>query len=133
MVGASAHLLAFGGKRKVVRMFEAARDGDVDALRALLADGADVNARDERDNTSALHWAAASGSLDCVRVLVEAGADVIGEGDDRDLHVIGWATCLDEAHAGWPRSWSSRGRGITSSPRSRSGSRTRCGRWRRAR
>jgi len=80
-------------------MFEAARDGDVEALRAHLAQGADVNARDEGDNASALHWAAAAGSLECVQVLVEAGADVIGEGDAHDLHVIGWATCLDEAHA----------------------------------
>src|SRR3954452_14539011 len=80
-------------------MFEAARDGDVDALRTYLGGGADVNARDEGDNASALHWAAASGSLDCVRLLVDAGADVSGAGDDRQLDVIGWATCLDEAHA----------------------------------
>src|SRR5689334_18762421 len=80
-------------------MFEAARAGDVTALRAQLADGADVGARDEGDNASALHWAAASGSLDCVRALVEAGADVHGEGDEHGLGVIGWATCLDAPHA----------------------------------
>jgi ankyrin repeat protein len=80
-------------------MFEAARDGDVEALRAQLGNGSDVNARDEGDNASALHWAAASGSLDCVRLLVEAGADVIGDGDDHRLNVIGWATCFDAAHA----------------------------------
>jgi ankyrin repeat protein len=79
-------------------MFEAARAGDVDALREQLSRGGEVNARDEGDNASALHWAAASGSLDCVRLLVEAGADVHGHGDDHGLAVIGWATCFDEAH-----------------------------------
>src|SRR4051794_11001458 len=80
-------------------MFEAARDGDVDALRAHLAGGGDVSARDEGDNATALHWAAASGSLECVQLLVEAGADVHGNGDDHRLNVIGWATCFDDAHA----------------------------------
>src|SRR3954470_24981862 len=80
-------------------MFETARDGDVDALRAHLAGGGDVSARDEGDNATALHWAAASGSLECVKLLVEAGADVHGNGDDHGLDVIGGGTGFDDAHA----------------------------------
>ena len=77
-------------------LFDAARAGDVEQVRANLAD---VHAHDEGDNASALHWAAACGHIDVVRLLVEAGADPIGEGDDHRLEVIGWATCFDDCHA----------------------------------
>jgi ankyrin repeat protein/catechol 2,3-dioxygenase-like lactoylglutathione lyase family enzyme len=65
-----------------------------DAVRLLLAHGADVNARDAGDNAHALHFAAGRGALDAVRVLLEAGADVHGTGDVHQLEVIGWAACL---------------------------------------
>lgn len=107
---------------------DAARDGDLDTVRAvldadpaklqirippygftllhagarhlpvvdlLLSRGMDPNAREEGDNTYAMHWAAAAGKLDVVRRLADAGGDVIGEGDDHELAVIGWATCWD--------------------------------------
>jgi ankyrin repeat protein len=117
------------------QLFDAARNGDVETLRArldehpdklhararpyqwtllhlaarhlaavdlLLARGLDVNAREEGDNTYAMHWAAAAGQLDVVRRLADAGGDVVGHGDDHELDVIGWATCWDgcddEAH-----------------------------------
>jgi ankyrin repeat protein len=65
------------------------------AVELLLARGIDVNARDEGDNTHAMHWAAAAGEVEVVRRLIQAGGDVIGRGDDHELEVIGWATCWD--------------------------------------
>ncbi len=78
-------------------LFEAAKAGDSGAVETLLRDGADVNAREPGDHTSALHWAAAGGHLDVVRLLVDAGGDVNGDGDDHALGVIGWATCWGPA------------------------------------
>ena len=53
----------------------AARTGDVGAVRALLADGADVDAR-QGDGATALHWAAHRGDHALAEVLIAAGADV---------------------------------------------------------
>ena len=54
----------------------AARTGNVEAVRALVARGADVNARERWFGETALMWAAAENHADVVRLLVEAGADV---------------------------------------------------------
>src|SRR5215471_11253377 len=58
----------------------AAQAGSVEAVRLLLAHGADPNAREEGDNTYPLHWAAARKNLDIVRALLDAGGDVHGFG-----------------------------------------------------
>ncbi len=73
-------------------MHEAAKRGDLDAVRLLLEHGADPNAREPGDNTTPLHWAAAHGHVDVVRALLDAGADVHGLGDLHEGDVIGWAT-----------------------------------------
>jgi ankyrin repeat protein len=52
----------------------AARDGDIDEVRKLIAAGTDVNVP-EPDGTSALLWAAHQSSPDLVRTLLKAGAD----------------------------------------------------------
>ncbi len=52
----------------------AARDGDVAAVRAQLASGADVNAA-ETDGTTALLWATYQGSPELVKLLLDAGAE----------------------------------------------------------
>jgi ankyrin repeat protein len=52
----------------------AARDGDLDEVRKLIAAGTDVNVP-EADGTSALLWAAHQSSPDLVRTLLKAGAD----------------------------------------------------------
>ena len=53
----------------------AARAGDAAAARALLAAGADVDAR-QGDGATALHWAAHRGDLALADMLLAAGADV---------------------------------------------------------
>lgn len=66
----------------------------LDAVRLLLAHGADPNARDVGDNAGPLFAAAGSGALESARALLDAGADVHGVGDAHQLEVIGWVTCF---------------------------------------
>ena len=54
---------------------DAAMDGDIAAVRALLAGGADVNAA-QGDGMTALHWAADRGSAELAEMLLYAGAAV---------------------------------------------------------
>ena len=54
----------------------AARSGHVDAVRALLDGGADVNAKEDARGTTALMQAADQGHADVIAVLIERGADV---------------------------------------------------------
>ncbi|HTK29351.1 MAG TPA: ankyrin repeat domain-containing protein [Vicinamibacterales bacterium] len=54
---------------------EAARDGDLPAMRALLKTGADVNTA-QGDGMTALHWAAIKGNVELARMLMYAGASV---------------------------------------------------------
>ena len=72
---------------------DAAMRDDVEAVRALIAEGADVNAP-RGDGMTGLHWAALNGNLEIVGMLVEAGADleaVTRLGAHRPLHVAGRA------------------------------------------
>ena len=71
----------------------AAHHGQLAVVDLLLDRGFDVNARENGDNTYAMHWAAAAGHLDVVRRLANAGGDVIGHGDNHEIEVIGWASC----------------------------------------
>src|SRR5688500_19034481 len=52
---------------------DAAQRGDLDRVRALLRDGADVNAP-QGDGMTALHWSALTGNADIVNILLVAGA-----------------------------------------------------------
>lgn len=70
-----------GESQEALAAVEAARDGDVAALRAALAAGGDVHARDEND-WSALDWAAGRGEPAAVRALLEAGADPTAAGHE---------------------------------------------------
>ena len=53
----------------------AARTGKVDVMKALLANDADPNAREQSRGQTALMWAAAEDNADAVKVLLEAGAE----------------------------------------------------------
>ena len=55
-------------------LLDAVRDGDAAAVRALLADGANVD-RPAADGATALHWAARLDLPGVARLLLEAGAD----------------------------------------------------------
>ncbi len=55
-----------------LRLLEAAIDSNANALRTLLAGGANVNARDEEGMT-ALHHVASTGARVCLRLLVATG------------------------------------------------------------
>ena len=57
-------------------LHDAAREGRVSEVVALLAGGADVDAENSGAGWTVLHYAAANAHADVVRVLVSAGADV---------------------------------------------------------
>lgn len=65
------------------RLLSAAADGSVVAVEAALADGADVEARDDRERT-ALLLAVTRDHVDVARLLVARGADVNAVDDQRD-------------------------------------------------
>ena len=72
---------------------DAAMRDDVEAVRALIAEGADVNAP-RGDGMTGLHWAALNGNVEVAGMLIEAGADleaVTRLGAHRPLHVAGRA------------------------------------------
>ncbi|MBM3779742.1 MAG: hypothetical protein FJW23_16130, partial [Acidimicrobiia bacterium] len=77
-------LLAAGADPNVAQptgetpLMTTARGGRVDAVRALLAAGAAVDAAEPALGQTALMWAASEGHVDAVRTLVEAGANIHG-------------------------------------------------------
>ena len=58
-----------------VPIVDAARDGDREAVRALIAQHADVNAT-EADGMTALHWAVRADDMETAQLLLKAGANV---------------------------------------------------------
>ena len=54
---------------------DAAKRGDLEGVRALVREGADVNAA-QGDGMTALHWAAMNGDVEMARVLIYTGAGV---------------------------------------------------------
>ena len=69
-----AALLGFSSAAGAASLTTAARDGDVTAVRAQLAAGADAN-QVESDGSSALLWAAYQSSTELVALLLANGAD----------------------------------------------------------
>ena len=63
-----------------LRLIEAIRDRDHEAVRTLLAHEIDVNAR-EGDGATALHWAVVRDDVEAVDALLGAGADVDAAND----------------------------------------------------
>ena len=56
-------------------LMRAARSGNVDVIKALVARGDDVNAAERRDGTSAVVWAATADHAPAVQALLKAGAN----------------------------------------------------------
>ncbi len=72
---------------------DAAMRDDAEAVRALIAEGADVDAA-RGDGMTGLHWAALNGNAEIARMLIDAGADLEAAtrlGAHRPLHVAGRA------------------------------------------
>ena len=72
-------LLGAGGSGRPP-LVDAAKRGDRDAVRALVQQGASVNAADE-DGTTALHWASYRDDVRSADLLIRAGARVNAPND----------------------------------------------------
>ncbi len=68
-------LLQAGAHPTDAILMTAARTGDAEVVRMLLARGADANARESSLGETALMWAAAENHPEAVRALIEHGAD----------------------------------------------------------
>jgi ankyrin repeat protein len=73
-VGLAVLLMGAGGSIRPP-LVDAAKSADREALRALLAEKANVNAA-EADGTTALHWACYGDDLEAAESLIRAGANV---------------------------------------------------------
>ena len=78
MIRLSALLLALllGGPAAESPVADAAQQGDLETIRVLLREGADVNAA-QNDGMSALHWAAQNDDASVIEVLLYAGANMV--------------------------------------------------------
>lgn len=69
--------------------FRAAYNGDIATLKALLAQGVDVNSWEviaTHQGVTALHHAASNAHVECVRLLIASGADVNADYDKAPGH-----------------------------------------------
>ncbi|XP_047100878.1 BTB/POZ and MATH domain-containing protein 4-like [Schistocerca piceifrons] len=72
---AVCHFWSLSDAERGRRLREAAEEGVVEEVRALLAAGADVGAKDGEFGGTALHWAAGRGDAAVVRLLLSAASD----------------------------------------------------------
>ena len=82
-------------------LVEAAKAGDAESVRGLLAKGADVNAA-RGDGMTALHWAGERGDAEVAGLLIAAGADIMAEtriGGYTPLHLASGRGHVDVAQA----------------------------------
>jgi len=75
MVALSLSTLTHAAPAGAAAFVEAAMNGNRDAVRALLKDGADVNTT-QADGMTALHWAAQKGDVELAKVLLYASANL---------------------------------------------------------
>ena len=83
---------AAAGRISPNRLVEAAKSGNAEALRSLLAAHADVNQR-QADGATALHWVAHRNDLDTAVLLLGAGADVKAA-NDLGVQPL-WLACIN--------------------------------------
>jgi len=77
--------------KKNKSLFEAVKKGDIEQVKLLISEGADINGRDPNAQ-SALNLAVAGGHKDMVELIIEKGADINGKGryDATPLHDAAW-------------------------------------------
>lgn len=80
------------------KLWQAARDGNVEQVKALLKAGVPVNAKTKHECT-ALYFAANSDHADVINVLVEAGAEVDVRDNAYGFTAVGMAAWLGHANA----------------------------------
>ena len=66
------------------QLIEAARNDEVDRVKRLIKNGADVNAKDYNQWTP-LHYASCNGSITLVEMLLEKGADINSKKNDQRI------------------------------------------------
>ena len=70
-------LLGSGATIHPFPLIDAAEKGQTEQVKALLEEGADVNAKEDKDyGRTALLWTASYGHTEVVQVLLDAGADL---------------------------------------------------------
>lgn len=95
--GRSSDVRSMGG---MTALMFAAREGHLDAVRALVAAGADVNKANESDNVSVLTLAIVNGRLDIAKLLLDNGAD------PKVISKTGLGPLYATVDAQWPeRTW----------------------------
>jgi ankyrin repeat protein len=75
-------------------LFEAVKQGDIEQVKKLISEGADVNGRNSRSQNP-LHCAARAGNEQIARLLIAEGADVNASMGDEP-----WTPLLDAANSG---------------------------------
>ena len=93
LAGLLIFLLATGPRPPLI---DAAKNADRDTVRALLKQGANVNAT-EADGTTALHWASYRDDLETADLLLRAGAKVNAANDLGATPL--WAACQNGSEA----------------------------------
>ena len=63
-------------EQQSIELIDAVEDGDALKLKELLAVGADINVKDDRDGYSLLHFAAFYDDTEALKFLIDAGANV---------------------------------------------------------
>jgi uncharacterized protein len=76
------------------KLFQAVANGDMGAVRVLLANGADLQAKDARGDT-ALMLAVSDRNIPMVKLLLEKGADISGRNNDEETALIEAARSMD--------------------------------------
>jgi len=79
-------------EKRMYPLHQAAADGDIEQVKSLISNGANVNEKDKDDQT-ALNLAVRSGHKAMVELLIARGADVNGKGQYNavPLHEAAWA------------------------------------------
>ena len=76
LISIAAVLLVGCGEPSSELLQQSVTDGNVEAVKQHLADGADVNVKDEARGLTPLHFATQNGQKEIVELLIADGADV---------------------------------------------------------